>query len=279
MQDDFDPNLIKVYEDSEETGGSETPLLPESESMPAISRAAKRLITFIGALVILVSAAFLIRDNVLVIRNLTVNGIRNVPWQTVALSAGLNASSHFLNLNESTIRDGINRNRYLVYLSMEKAFPNSLVLNVKERVPTAYINYIGIGYLMADDGVILEKVNDTLSLPALPAVSGIHIQDIQVGSMPLSRRAEQMPVLVELLDELTVQGAISNVSHINLTEPDRIYMTTREGYTVYIGDGRYLRAKIGTVRSVLVELKKQQYGGGVIEATVPGVANYRPEGN
>lgn len=279
MQDDFDPNLIEDPGEPREVARSEDLPLQETDTVPVISRAGRRLITFVGVLVIFVSAAFLIRDNVLVIRNLTVNGIKNIPWQTVALSAGLNASSNYFNLNENAIRSGINRNRYLVYLSMNKSFPNSLVLNVKERIPTAYINYIGMGYLMADDGVILEKVNDTIHPSALPGVSGIHIQDIQVGSMPLSRRGEQMPVLIELLQELSAQGALSNVSHINMFEPDRIYMTTRDGFTVHIGDGAYLRAKIGTVRSVLAELKKQQYEGGVIEATVPGEANYRPEGD
>ena len=110
MQDDFDPNIIEDPGEPREVARPEDLPLQETDTVPVISRAGKRLITFVGLLVIFVSAAFLIRDNVLVIRNLTVNGIKNIPWQTVALSAGLNASSNYFNLNENAIRSGINRN-------------------------------------------------------------------------------------------------------------------------------------------------------------------------
>ena len=244
---------------------------------PALSSTAKQLIIFASIIVILLSAMFIIRDNVLVIRKLTVHGITNVPWQTVALSAGLNASSNYFNLDEETIKEGINRNRYLVYLGMDKGFPNKLTISVKERLPIANIRYIGINYVMADDGMILEKVRDNQLVEDLTTISGLSIQDIQVGSLPALRRNDQMPACVELLQELILQGMMANVQDINFSEPGTIYMTTRNGYTVHLGNRQYLRAKVGTVRGVIQELQKQGYQGGVIEATVPGEANYRPD--
>lgn len=277
MQPNFDENRISNPSEGDIIQ-ERIENLPEFEdAAPGFSRGAKRLITIFSVIVIILSAAFIIRDNVLVIRRLTVNGIRNVPWQTVALSAGLNASSNYFNLNEDAIREGINRNRYLEYKSMIKRFPNTLILNVRERIPVAFIRYIGINYIMADDGMILEKVRSDQNLQGLTMVSGLTIQDIQVGSLPKLRRLDQMSACTELIKELLLQGMISSVIDINFAEPGTIYMTTMDGYTVHLGNSRYLRAKIGTVRGVIAELKKQGYEGGVIEATVPGEANYRPE--
>lgn len=277
MQPNYEDNRISKVP-SEDINQDIPENMPEfEEEAPGFSKGIKRLITFFSMVVIMLSAAFIIRDNVLVIRKLTVNGIQNVPWQTVALSAGLNASSNYFNLDEETIREGINRNRYLEYKSMEKRFPNALTLNVRERIPVAYIRYIGISYIMADDGMILEKVRNDQSFQDLTTVSGLTIQDIQIGSLPKLRRIDQMPACVELIRELILQGMMSGVRDINFAEPGTIYMTTKDGYTVHLGNSRYLRAKIGTVRGVIGELKKQGYEGGVIEATVPGEANYRPE--
>ncbi len=263
------------------TGGEQdddAELSYEQSEAPAVSRGLKKALILLSVFVIGLSAMFIIRDNVLVIRHLTVNGIKNVPWQTVALSAGLNATSNYFNLNEETIREGINRNRYLVYLSMEKHFPSSLILNVRERIPAACIRYIGIDYIMADDGVILEKGEKLQMAEGMARISGLAIQDIRVGSVPSVRMPHQIAACTELVKELILQGMMANVSSISFSETGSIYMVTADGFTVHLGSGQYLRAKVGTVRGVLQELRKQQLQGGVIEATVPGEANYRPDG-
>lgn len=256
----------------------ETEASVEPNEAPGLSRGLKSLLTLLSVLVIGLCAMFIVRDNLLVIRHLTVNGIKNVPWQTVALSAGLNASSNYFNLDENKIREGINRNRYLVYLSMEKYFPSSLILNVKERIPAACIRYIGIDYIMADDGLILEKGEKLQLAEGMARISGLAIQDIRVGSVPSVRIPSQMTACTELVKELILQGLMANVTDISFSETGSIYMVTADGFTVHLGSGQYLRAKIGTVRGVLQELRKQQRQGGVIEATVPGEANYRPDG-
>ena len=74
-----------------------------------------------------------------------------------------------------------------------------------------------------------------------------------------------------------MQGFGHEVLDVNLSEVTQIYLTTRDGFSVHLGDGKYLRAKIGTVRAVLQRLKQNGITGGVIEATVPGEVTYRPD--
>ena len=63
---------------------------------------------------------------------------------------------------------------------------------------------------------------------------------------------------------------------MNLADPDSLYLVTRSGYTVHLGDDTQLRAKIGTVRAVIAKLQEMGKYGGVIEASVPAVATYTP---
>lgn len=262
----------------EEDTAAESVIEQAEGPTPTLSRGMKKVLTLLSILVIGVCALFIVRDNVVVIRHLTVNGIKNVPWQTVAVCAGLNATSNYFNLDEARIRDGINRHRYLQYISMEKYFPSSLILNVRERIPAAAIRYIGIDYIMADDGVILEQGENLPMAGDMARISGLSIQDIRVGSVPSLRLPGQIAACTELVRELVLQGLMANISDVSFTETGSIYLMTEDGFTVHLGNGQYLRAKVGTVRGVLTELRKQQYHGGVIEATVPGEANYRPDG-
>lgn len=237
----------------------------------------RRLMIIVAVLVILVAGAFLIRAWVFKIRSVRVIGIHDITWQEVALSAGLSSSSNYFGLDEKQIEEGINNNRYLVYEGMERIFPSTVVLRVRERRPLAAIHYIGIAYIMADDGLILEKTKELSSYAHLMTVSGLTLRDIRQGSVPLSSRFGQMETCLALAREIYAQGFNSEIRDINLAETSSIYMTTRDGFSVHLGDNWDLRPKIGTVRAVLQRLRESGIQGGVIEATVPGEATYRPD--
>lgn len=249
---------------------------PQDQQEPAPMTPGKRIMIISCVLIILVSFAFILRSVVFTIRNIRVIGIHNIPWQDVALSAGLGPTSNYFNVKEDAIRVGINNNRYLVYERMQKVFPNTLILYVKERKPVASINYIGVSYMMADDGVILSKSRQTQQ-QKLMSVSGLALRDIREGKVPLSTKVGQIETCILLANELLNQEFSTEILDINLSEPSRIYLTTRDGYSVHLGDGRYLRAKIVTIRAVIEELRRREFVGGVIEATVPGEATYRPD--
>ncbi len=254
---------------------------PDAESQntqenPAFDPKTKMLIRFIGVLVIVVCAAFIARDTLFSIDNCLVTGNINIPTEIVLSSAGINASSNYFNINEEQIEKGINSNRYLQFKGMEKRFPNGLTIYVKERIPAACINYIGIKYIIADDGMVLEITKDDDIEESLALISGLEIQDISVGSAPQLRKSAQLAACVQLMQELIMQGVINNTRGISFADGS-IYLSTRDGYNVNLGTGDYLRAKIGTVRGVVSELQKQNIFNGIIEATVPGEATYRPE--
>ena len=160
---------------------------------------------------------------------------------------------------------------------MERVFPNTVVFHVRERRPSARINYIGIAYVMADDGMILERTRDLSQFAKLMTVSGLALRDIRQGAVPLSTRASQMDVCISLVNELQLQGFDSQIVDVNVAEPSSLYVTTNDGFSIHLGDSRDLRAKIGTARAVLQACRAAGYQRGVIEATVPGFATYRPD--
>ena len=228
-------------------------------------------------LLMAVSVAFILRATLFSIRFVRVIGIHNLTWEQVASSAGITKSSNYFSLREDKIRDGINANRFLVYERMQKVFPNSVVLYVRERQPIASINYIGVSYIMADDGIILSRTQQPAGSSPLMRISGLALRDIREGKLPLSTKEGQIESCIALAQEIYMQNFSDEILDINLSEPTRIYLTTRDGYSIHLGDISSLKAKIGTVRAVLPELRRLGRVGGTIEATVWGEATHRPE--
>jgi cell division septal protein FtsQ len=252
----------------------------DEEVLPPEGNSIRRVLTMIGILVGLVILAFVLRYYVFTISHVRVVGNRAIPWQEVARAAGLDRKLLYFTVNEAEIESGINANRYLDYQGMEKVFPNTLILYVRERSPSAFFTHLGVGFVMAEDGMILEKTRDIRMQQGLIEVSGLAIWgQLESGMFPVGGRPGQLEALVALVKELTDQGYSAQVKDINVSDENSLIMTTQDGYTVHLGDAESLRAKIGTVRAVIEELKRRSLTGGILEASIPGEATYRaPEG-
>ena len=255
--------------------GWEQTELPE-EFLPPEPNNARRVFRIALVLVALVVLLFVLRYYVFTISQVRVVGNRALSWQEVARAAGLDRKLLYFTLNEAEIAGGINSHRYLAYEGMEKVFPNTLILYVKERAPTAFFTHLGVGFVMAEDGMILEKSRDLALGQGLIEVSGLEVWgQMETGMFPVGGKTGQLEALVALLGEITSQGYAPQVRDVNVSDENSLTLTTADGYTVHLGDMEALQAKIGTVRAVIEELKRRDLYGGVLEASIPGEATYR----
>ncbi len=234
------------------------------------------LIVGLFLFVIVCIAGIFLSAKVLRVTSVTVNGLVTLKAADVAQLAGLDIGRSYLGIDENRVKENVESNRYLVFESLEKRFPNTVILNVRERVARANLMVMGVTYVLDEDGMVLEREN-TVSLDnGLPTVTGMQAREVRVGRIIAAQKDSQLEGMHEVLDELILQGCITEISEINLSSMDSIYLSTRDGYTVDIGGTSEVRAKIGTMRAVLSKLREMGKNGGVIDATVPGEATYSP---
>lgn len=248
-----------------------------SSGYDAPGRPARRgRITLIAVIALLAIAAFFARDQLLKIRNAEVMGLASFTKEEVLELAGISGSTTYFSLNEEKIRTRINANRYLEFVSLERVWPSGVILVVNERRPAANVLHMGVQYVVSQDGMVLESTSKIALDNGCIKVTGMNVRDIRVGSVMVCQRAERLEAMQELLLELRLQQVEDKVSELNLASLDSIYLVTVDGYTANLGDAQELRAKVGTVRAVVQELRRRGLSGGMIEATVPGQASYRP---
>ena len=232
--------------------------------------------TVIGLIVLLIVAALFVRGRFLRIHDVEVPGLTRYSEAEVAARAGITAGSTYFNLNENRIRANIEKDRYLRFDGMEKVWPDKVILYVQERSETFNLLNMGVQYILSADGMVLANSNRMALDNGCVNVTGMSVRDIRVGAPVVCDDSEQMEVLLQLYEELIAQGALGEIAELNMTSLDSIYLVTLDGYTANIGDRTELRAKIGTVRAVVRALREAGDKGGMIEATSPGQATYRP---
>ena len=102
-----------------------------------------RLVTLLFVLAAVITALILIYTRVFSIRNIEIAGLQSISQDEVIRLSGITGRSNYFTLNEAKIRTGIEKNRYLSLESMEKVWPNGIILTVCER--QACINVLSAG--------------------------------------------------------------------------------------------------------------------------------------
>lgn len=267
VQEGMPPDLQPGFDEA----GQETDQSMQMQEAPKPSRVPKLLV----AVLVLGAVLMLLRFQVFTIRNVNISGLQTLAPQQVAKAAGLDRGLFYFTLSEEAVRRGINSNRYLVFVSMHKVLPNSLHIKVIERRPYAFFTQLGVGYVMAQDGIILEQTKDLKQGKNLMLVNGLSLWTQQeVGRLPASTDQLQMEILIKVFEELALWQLNQEIEGIDIAQSLNISLQTKDGYTINLGSEKELHAKVGTVVSVLRELRRRQMSGGIIEAARPGEASY-----
>lgn len=197
--------------------------------------------------------------------------------QQVVLAAGLARGRNMFSIDEADVAASMARDHTLIFEGMQKEYPSTLYLYVKERRVAASMQWLGMVYTLDGSGMVMSQENSA-SVPAgLPVVTGLQANGIRVGQVLSLKTTGQMEAYCSIMEELYLQLYADQVSEINLATPENIYMVTAEGITVRLGDASYMRAKIGAVRTCMGRLR--QLGGisGVLDVTIPETPKYMPD--
>ena len=240
--------------------------MPWNEQPPPPRNKRTGLKATVLSLILILAVLVILNETVFRISSADVQGTRRISKSTVLEAAGLNR---------------FNSNRYLVFEKLEKVFPNALIIYVRERSPVAKAQEMGAVFQMDEEGMVLEQSNvlikDNEENDGLIIITGLKPKELRVGRKMVAGTESQEQAYLLVIQELSLQGYLGQVSELNLSDPDNIYLTTRDGYNVRLGDISDLRAKIGTVLAVVAELRAMDLKGGLLEATIPGEVIYNGE--
>ena len=232
--------------------------------------------TALFSLIIIAVLAVFLFGSLFRIRTVTVVGNRQYTVEQIMDFAGIEEGISYFTVTEEYLKAHIEKNHYLIYQGMEKHIPGTLTLYISERQEWANISVMGINYLLDEEGMVLRRTDDGLA-EDYPAVTGMYPRSIVVGKKIVPGNEEQLNAYQALIDELMAQGITDDIAELIVSDPEKLYLLTRDGYRIGLGNAEQLRAKIGTARAVVAKLAAMGYKGGQIDASIPFRAIYTPD--
>ena len=233
-----------------------------------------------GLLILLFLAAvvLVLRFAVFTVREIRVTGNNQIPASEIIRISGVRQGDNILSLNEQRIEQRIVSDYRLQFRYMSRELPSAVVLAVREREECCWISYCGIYYVMDKNRMVLHETEDPREKRTdLVEVKGLDIRsNTMVGQVVNLGSEAQQTIFSELFLEMKVLGCTGLIVEADISNPDSILLGTRDGYTVGLGDGQNLHAKLRSMLLVREQLQKMEMAGGTINVSIPETPIYTP---
>ena len=246
---------------------------------PSINRRIFRRVLAVAGVLVLIAAiagAFIFR-----VQSVQVDGSSRIAASTVVQLSGLKNGYHnIFFVDDDAVTRAVEQNRYLRMVSVEKLFPATVILHVRERTQSAYIRYAGILYVLDSRGVVLEETNDTSAQPALMRLEGLEIaNDPILGRTISAKKSDQLETYVNMMMELKALKLSDSVKEFYVGDANNLYVATEDGYSVRLGTSERLHAKLRAMMLVRDELRSRGLREGTIDVATPEQPTFIPESN
>jgi|WetSurMetagenome_2_1015567.scaffolds.fasta_scaffold76289_2 cell division septal protein FtsQ len=246
------------------------PLVPSARSNKAIIRLAVFL-AVVSVILILLQLVFFRLKTVYVVGN------ESIAADYIVSLSGLSSGDSIFSVTEAKVRDQLKADHWIVLEHVYKRYPNEVYLFVDEREIVASMQWLGIEYTMDIDGMVLEEYSDMNYEGQVPTVYGFKVTNAVAGEFLSVHNNAQLTAYSAIVSELTIQRYADHVVSINVGNPDSLSLLTTDGITVQLGNGDYMRAKIGAMRTDLAYLQQLGEASGVLDVTVPEDGKFRRE--
>ncbi len=215
---------------------------------------------------------------VFAVRGVTVTGNSRVSAEEIIRLSGIRTGMPIFAVNSAEVERQLSANPVLKFRYLEKNLPGTVILSVREREACCWMTWNGILYTMDKQRVVLSETEDITEQPEdLVRVSGLKIRaGALVGQTLVLESAEQQTVFSNLFLEMKVLGCTGLIGEADLSNLSSLLLTTRDGFTVALGDASNIHAKLRAMLLTREELRFRDYEGGVINVTLPETPIFSP---
>ncbi len=228
---------------------------------------------FVLAFLLLAAAVWMFLDrSVFVIRNVEVVSDQTVDEQDVIRISGVEMGTRMRALDPDKIARGIESTGAYAFVSAEKKYPSSVRLTVRKRVPAAMAEVGGLVVLMDADGCVISAT------PEAPDADAVYVTGIDIGAYIVGQLvdadADRIEAMREVIAALEKGDANAYVSELNVSDVNELYIYSRTGIYVALGNDGEMDKKIVLMKYVLQDLESRGETSGRLDVSSGDKADF-----
>lgn len=210
---------------------------------------------------------------VFVVRNVDITGHESVMrTEAVMRAARIGFGTSILNVDRYEIEEAINDTGNLKFEALEIQYPDTVRIQVSPRSREAMMLHMGKIRILDAEACVMESLDELPNMDLI-YVSGIQALNCEKGRQ-IQADEDQLQAYCAVIEALNRHGADIYVSELKLDNPQDMYIITRTGITVSLGDGQKMSGKIAWMKSAVIDLEQRGERGGLLDVSSGNKADY-----
>jgi len=211
----------------------------------------KKLSYLFLALILLITGISYLTSPSCSVGRIEVRGNVNISDAEIIEIAGVPEIVNVVRLNTREMEERLGYDLRIAGMKVYRAFPATIVIEVDERLPIAYIA-CDYGFLKLDkEGMVLAAYK-TLSHIDAPLITGFKLPSYYVGDKV---EQENVVIILEYLSYLE-RSSVERLSEISAADLEQICVYTNSSVQIKIGRAERLREKAALTDDFLQELTR-----------------------
>lgn len=211
---------------------------------------------FLGFIFVVAVICFLLVSPIFQVRRIMVEGVLRLSENTIIDSSGLFYGQNVWRINKNEIVENIKKIAYVDSVSVRRAWPDGIVLQVTESNPIAELEFYGSKLIIDENAKLLEVVTDNVPTH-LPRLLGITVNEIVLGEIVSVNEKEKLEDFLEVLKILKENDMLKNVEKIN--ESEGILVHFENGHVANFGDAGNLAYKLAVLNAIFEKEETASY--------------------
>jgi len=226
--------------------------------------------------VIALLALYLLMGNIFIVREITVEGNQSFSDADVIRMSGLSIGGSIFRVNtEETLRN-LSLSGTVKPIDVAREYPSTIKLTVKEREPSIYVDCYGMILIVDDEGVMMQHVS------TLPGEQYIYVTGLKPTYYNIGRTLEtdvkgQVEAMAAVVQAVKTANLVSQISELNVADPDNMYLIARSGMQILLGDAQKLPDKITIAVAAMNDLSARGIVGGRLDVRTGRFADFLEE--
>ena len=261
-----DKKYIRKDEESVQAAGYEN---SDSERFAVRNRMLKKTVVIL-AIVLIVCIVCVAAYQIMLIDTVIIEGNNKLSDEYVIEKTGIKSGTHVFVIDENEVKDSLESDPRIEYLSMKYSFPDKIIISIKEHNPAACFLADG-KYVVIDSG---GKVLDIRSDASVAIVKGLSAVSFKAGETVSTDNAGTFDILTELLTALEKYDLAQSIREINLENLHSIGYMLYTGMNIKLGTNVDFDKKVYFADKVNAELSAMNKTTGLIDVSYGDQAIY-----
>ncbi len=222
---------------------------------------------------LLAGAVWLFLDrSVFVIKDVEIACDQTVDRESVIRVSGIEMGARMRALNPVQVARATESTGEYAFISVERQYPSAVRLTIRKRVPAAMAEAGGLIVVMDEDGYVMSAT------PEVPDATTVYVTGLDIGTYEIGSRVsadeDRLTAMTAVIDALTAQNAGTYASEVNVSDVNRLYIYSRTGIYVALGDENEMDQKIVLMKYVLQDLESRGETSGRLDVSSGDKADF-----